>query len=364
MQSTSQLQPCILIVDDNAKNLSFLFDYLHKLGFKVLVGENGYEALNLAKQHHPDIILLDILMPGMNGFETCLRLKEQEETEAIPVIFMTALSGVDDIVRGFEVGGVDYITKPFQQREVLARIHTHLTIQRQRTMLLELNLMKNTFFSIIEDDMRHALLPLIGLSNLLSDDQFDRKNVPDVAKRIDGYVQHAYRLLENLMFWGKLNFDDVEFQPETVDLYNILLEVRGLLRAPARQKRITLVDEVEKQTYVYADQKMTGLIFRNLLANAIKFTPQDGSVTISARTLETQVQIIIADTGVGISETNLAKLFNIEQKFSTPDAQGETGSGLGLLLCKDLAEKQGGDLLIQSQEGKGVTCIVTLPKNS
>ena len=364
MQRAPQLQASILVVDDNSANLSFLFDYLDRLGFKVLVGESGYEALTLAEQHHPDIILLDILMPGMDGFETCLHLKEQEETETIPVIFMTALSGIDDIVRGFEVGGVDYITKPFQQREVLARIHTHLTLQRQRTMLSELNVMKDTFFSIIGDDMRHALLPLIGLSNLLSDEQFDCKNVPEVAKRIDGYVQNAYRLLENLVYWGNLKFENVKFQPENLDVHNILLEVRGLLRSYARQKGIMLSDLVEQQTWVHADQKMTNLIIRNLISNGIKFTPQGGSVTISAHNLETQVQVIIADTGVGISETNLAKLFKIDQKFSTIGTNGETGSGLGLLLCKDLAEKQGGNILVQSQEGKGTTCIVTLPKSS
>lgn len=364
MQNIQQKQISILIVDDNPTNLSFLCDYLDRMGFNVLVGENGYEALTLAEEHLPDIILLDILMPGMDGFETCLRLKELEATEAIPVIFMTALSGIDDIVRGFEIGGVDYITKPFQQREVLARIHTHLTIQRQRSMLLELNLMKNTFFSTIGQDMRHALLPLIGLSNLLSDDQYDCDKAPEVAKKIDDYVQHAYRVLENLLFWGKLKFDNVKFQPENIDMYNILLEIRGLLRAHAHQKRITFSDTVEKQTYVYADQKMTGFILRNLISNGIKFTPEGGNIAISDRSLESgEMQIIIADTGIGIPKPNLAKLFKIDQKFSTPGTHGETGSGLGLLLCKVLAEKQGGDLRIQSQKGRGTTCIVTLPKS-
>lgn len=362
MQSTKQRQASILIVDDNPTNISFLFDYLDRLGFKVLVGQDGYDALRLTKEYLPDIILLDVLMPQMNGFETCLRLKEQKETENIPVIFMTALSGIDDIVHGFEVGGVDYITKPFQQKEVLARIHTHLTLRRQRTLLAELNSTKDTFFSIIAHDMRHALVPLIGLSNLLSDEQFDRENVPEVARKIDGYVQQAHHLLENLLYWGNLRFDSVEFQPKVIDLHDISLEVRNLLRGYARQKQISLDDNIATQTLVYADQAMTSMIFRNLLSNGIKFTPQGGKIAISAQTLEDTVVVTITDTGVGISETNQQKLFRIDQKFSTAGTGGEPGSGLGLIICKDLLEKQGGNLLLQSQGGRGTTCTFTLPQ--
>ncbi|GAK61161.1 response regulator receiver sensor signal transduction histidine kinase [Candidatus Vecturithrix granuli] len=362
MQSREQHQASILLVDDNPANISFLFEYLDKLGFKVLVGEDGYDALRLAKEYLPDIILLDVLMPEMNGLETCLRLKEQKETEDIPIIFMTALSGVDDIVRGFEVGGVDYITKPFQQKAVLARIHAHLTLRRQRMLLAELNSMKDTFFSIIAHDMRHALVPLIGLSNLLSDEQFDRENVPEVAKKIDGYVQQAHHLLENLLYWADIRFGKINFQPKVIDLHDISLEVRNLLRGHARQKQISLDDNIETPTLVYVDQNMTSTIFRNLISNGIKFTPQGGKVAISAQILEDTVVVTISDTGVGISETNQQKLFRIDQKFLTVGTGGEIGSGLGLIICRDLVEKQQGTIMLQSQAGEGTICTFTLPK--
>lgn len=362
MQQTEQHQASILIVDDNPANISFLFDYLDRWGFKVLIAQDGYETLRLTKEYLPDIILLDVLMPQMNGFETCLRLKEQKESEDIPVIFMTSLSGIDDIVRGFEVGGIDYITKPFQQKEVLARIHTHLTLRRQCMLLAELNSTKDIFFSIIAHDMRHALVPLIGLSNLLSDEQFDPENVSEVAKKIDGYVQQAHHLLENLVYWAELHFDKFEFQPKIIDLHDISLEVRNLLRGHARQKQISLDDNIETGTLVSADQTMTNMIFRNLIANGIKFTPPGGKVAISAQILEGTVAITIADTGVGISEANQQKLFRIDQKFSTIGTCGETGSGLGLIICKDLLEKQQGSITFYSRLAEGTTCTFTLPQ--
>jgi two-component system sensor histidine kinase/response regulator len=151
----------VLVVDDDPTNLSVLFNYLAEMGLKVFVAQDGESALEQVDYERPDIILLDILMPNIDGFETCLRLKANPATSDIPVVFMTALSDVEDIIKGFQIGAVDYITKPFHQEEVLARITTHLTLQHQRMKLYELNTMKNKFFSIVAHDMKEVLSTLV-----------------------------------------------------------------------------------------------------------------------------------------------------------------------------------------------------------
>ena len=361
MQRKDIQNASILVVDDNPMNLSLLFEYLGRMGFEVSIAQTGENALTQAVEKSPDIILLDILMPDLDGFEICRRLKKNEETQDIPVIFMTALSDTEDTVRGFEVGGVDYITKPFKREEVLARIHTHLTLQRQRRELYELNAVKDTFFSIAAHDMRNALVPMIGLSNLLSDENFDCDNVQDIARKMDEYVQKAHRMLENLLYWGSLQTKKIEFQPENIDLHNILLEVRGLLRGYARKKQVTLSDFIEPGTFVCADRKMTIMIFRNLIMNGIKFTPTGGTVTVSAQKNDANTEVSITDTGIGIAAKHQKKLFKIDQKFSTVGTDGETGSGLGLILCKELLERNNGDISIVSEEKKGTICTFTLP---
>ncbi|MBD3309052.1 response regulator, partial [candidate division KSB3 bacterium] len=322
--------------------------------FRVLIAQSGQSAIEQIAYDRPDIILLDILMPEMNGFETCRRLKQEETTQDIPVIFMTALSEPEHVVRGFEVGGVDYITKPFQQEEVLARIMTHLTLRRQQRELY-------AFFSIIAHDMHHAIVPMIGLSNLLSDDRFNGQNIPQVAQKMDSYVKQAHQLLENLVYWAGLHTHKIDMHREVFDLHNILLEIRGMLRAQARQKQIDLLDLVEPNTWVYADPKMTSTILRNLLTNSLKFTPHEGKLTISATKQGHYIESCVRDTGVGMSEDQLQKLFRIDQKFSTLGTDGESGSGLGLILCKELIEKQEGTIRIESTVDKGTQVIFTLP---
>lgn len=362
MNNEEKQEARILIVDDNPTNLLVLFDYLNKMGFKVFVAQNGTNALEDVAANPPDLILLDVLMPGIDGFETCRCLKKDEALKDIPVIFMTALSGKEDMVKGFQVGGVDYITKPFQREEVVARIHTHLTLQRQRKALAELNAMKDRFFSIIAHDMRTALVPLIGLSDLLSQEMAKKSRIRTVASKMDGYVKHAYRLLENLLSWTSLQIGATEFHPNMIDLYNIALENSGLLRGYARKKQLHLSHSIPQKTLVYADEKMMNTVFRNLMANGIIFTAGHGAVTLSVNVLERLTEVIVSDTGVGIHEENIKKLFRIDQKFSTPGTDGEHGSGLGLILCKDLIERNGGTIRIESQPEKGTTVIFTVPR--
>ena len=358
-------EPTILIVDDNPTNLKVLFSYLKQFGLRTFVAKSGEDAIKQVHRLPPDLILLDIMMPGMDGIETCQRLKADEKTKDIPVIFITALTDTANIVTSFEVGGVDYITKPFRQEEVLARINTHLTIQRQKQELYALNAAKDKFFSIIAHDLRGTFGGLLGLSDLLATatNEFNQEQISEVACRMHGAVTNTYKLLENLLEWARLQKGIMAFEPEQLNLYDSAKTATNLYASSAKQKGITLINQVEPSGFlIYGDANMINTVTRNLIANALKFTHPAGQVTISAQCRDDFVEVSVTDTGVGIAPKLQAKLFRIDTKVTQTGTADERGTGLGLLLCKELVEKHGGKIWVESEIGQGSTFKFTIPK--
>jgi len=354
----------VLAVDDDPINLSVLFNYLSEMGLTVVTAQDGESALEQIEYERPDIILLDILMPDMDGFEICRHLKANPATSDIPVIFMTALIDVGDVIKGFEIGAVDYITKPFHQKELLARITTHITLQCQRTELSELNTTKNKFFSLVAHDMKEILSTLVSLSNFLamSLPGNEDNNLPRAAKMLESSVQNAIKLLENLLNWAKVQNGTMEFHPEITDLQKIVLENVVLLRGSAREKQIDLSHTITADTLVYTDPDTTSMVLRNLISNALWFTGTGGTVKVSATISDRFVEVAVSDTGIGISKEDIPKLFRIDRKFRKNGTAGEHGTGLGLILCKDLIEMNGGKIWVESQVEQGTTFAFTLPK--
>ncbi|MCB0209901.1 MAG: hybrid sensor histidine kinase/response regulator [Anaerolineae bacterium] len=364
MTSNDAFVPTILIVDDNPTNLKVLFNYLKQTGFRTLIAKSGLAAIQQVERLPPDLILLDVMMPGIDGFETCRRLKGNALTKDIPIIFITALGDTANKVKGFEAGGVDYITKPFQQEEVLARINTHLTIQIQKRELYELNATKDKFFSIIAHDLKGALAGLLVFSDLLATtiEDYSPDQIAKIAENMNDSLKNKFKFLENLLNWARLQKGSLEYMPETLDLYALIETNIELLCDTARSKKITLINKVEPDKFfIYADSNMTHTITRNLIANALKFTHPGGSVSITAKYQDDFVAIAIIDTGVGMAPEILTKLFKIESKVKMVGTADERGTGLGLLLCKEMAEKQGGKIWADSEAGKGSTFTFTVP---
>ncbi|OQX27285.1 MAG: hypothetical protein BWK80_06080 [Desulfobacteraceae bacterium IS3] len=378
----------ILIVDDNPANLDVLVDYLEDSGFRIFVSTSGERAIQQLEHIKPDIILLDIMMPGMDGFETCRYLKEKKATRHIPIIFMTALSETVDKVRGFYMGASDYITKPFQQEEVLVRLTTHLTIQRQKKELAALNAKffktntelyeanrrlsesnaaKDKFFSVIAADMRSLFFYLLNLSDSLADTASgcDCKNIEELAWSVRDSVRQAYHLMENLLHWSKVQIGVAEFQPRKLNLNEVISKNIILMADMAKQKEIDLSHTVESDMSVYADANMTDTILFNLISNAVKFTHKGGEAEVTARFPDSDekkfVEIAVSDTGIGIRGSDIPKLFRLNEKFKKLGTAGEKGSGLGLLLCKELVETLRGKIWVESEVGKGTTVRFTLP---
>lgn len=360
----------ILIVDDNPTNLQILFDYLEKSGFKILVAPNGERAIRQLEKIIPDIILLDIMMPGIDGYETCRRIRENKAMTDIPVIFMSALSDTFDKIRGFEAGAVDYVTKPFQQEEVLARINAHLTIRIQKKELSELNrqlsesnITKDKFFSVIAHDLKNAFFPLFSYPDLLtrSIDHKDYGNVRKYAGNIKEHIENSYKLMENLLNWSRVQTGTMDFRPRVILLYKVGLRCVALLSENANQKGIALSYTIDRDICVWADPDMTDTVLRNLISNAVKFTDSGGRITVSARSFNEEVEISVSDTGIGIGEENLPKLFRIDQVLKKEGTAGERGTGLGLILCREFVEKNKGKISAESELGKGTTFRFTLP---
>ncbi len=374
----------ILVVDDTPANLRLLMGLLKEQGYTVRPAPSGKHALKVAQNQAIDVILLDILMPEMDGYEVCRRLKAQEATREIPVIFLSALHETFDKVKAFEVGGVDYITKPFETEEVLARVETHLKIRRLyqylqhknaqlqeeiaerkrvEEALREANVTKDMFFSIISHDLRAPLGAMLGYANLAltSSEPLTQEDLTDYVEQIKHSAENLSALLENLLTWSRLQRGAMNYHSDHLLLSAMVDDIFFLLHAQADKKQLRLHRHIPETLRIYADENMLNTVLRNLISNALKFTPKGKNITVSAQPCEGKIVISVADTGVGIPKETLPGLFRLDTPTTSPGTAGEIGTGLGLPLCKDLIERQGGTIQVSSIPGQGTTFDVTIP---
>jgi two-component system, sensor histidine kinase and response regulator len=362
----------ILVVDDNLTNLKLAALVLSPY-YKLMVVDNGEKAIKIAESKLPEVILLDIMMPGMSGFDVCRQLKQNETTKDIPVIFLTAKTDEDDIETAFEAGGVDYITKPLKAKEALSRIKTQIDLKEARDILKkqneELKLLianRDKFFSIIAHDLRSPFNGFLNMTELLAEgiEQFSKAELTELSREMYKSTTNLYKLIENLLDWARMQNGKIEFKPVELDINKIVEESIASLNQRAIQKGILINNEMQKELKVYADEKMIYSVIRNLVSNAIKYTNRGGMVTVeSGSSTDNEIMISVQDTGIGISDTNIAKLFRIEEKIKSIGTDGEPSAGLGLLLCKEFVEKHGGRIWAESAEGKGSSFYFTLPTN-
>ncbi len=629
----------LLLVTDNPMGLGPFADYLRFRGHSALILNNGQDAMKYAREEDVDLILLDVFLPGLNGFDICRRLKEVSATSHIPVMFMSTLAETVDKVKGFEVGGVDYITRPFEYEETFARISTHLRIrhlqkrlqeQNQRlqqeiterermgnalreseerfemlaeatfegvivhdkglilevnhvmetlfgyhrdelighnaldlmmaefergilsnihtefenltegegvrkdgstfpveiqtkempyqgrlvrvaairdvtwrkqaekavfesqkyarsviecsldmiitvnkarrivefnnaasdvfgyeaedvvgqpigmlyaspeesnqiqhlmqqdgqvirevmnrrkngemfpcllsasklygsdgevvgvmgisrditdvkkaqaellaahnelkeknAQLRELNASKDRFFSIISHDLKNPFSVLLGFAELLAlnIDRYDKDRIKNIAQRLFSSAERLYALLENLLTWSKIQRGLMDCVPKPLQLHELAVENVDLLLPQAEKKLISLRNEISEHAIAYADESMVNTIFRNLISNAIKFTSAGGSVTISSSSRDGLVEVVVSDTGVGIPAEMMPRLLKLDAQYTHIGTAGEEGTGLGLILCRDLVEQNGGTIWVESKPGKGATFHFTL----
>lgn len=354
----------ILIVDDTAVNIKYLGSLLTEQDYIVEFALNAKEALEWVQKKEFDLILLDVMMPEMDGYTLCTKLKEIEEVKDIPVIFITAKISKEDIIKGLSVGAVDYIAKPFNREELLLRVKAHITIQLQKKELQNLNLTKNKFFSIIAHDLINPFNALLSFSELL-EVALNNNNLEE-SKIYQKYIQDAsnngYELLVNLLDWARLQLGRIDFKPEAFELDDTVNQAIDLVNQSAIQKNIKLIYQPNKDFKIIADKNMLSTILRNLLSNAVKFTNQDGKVEVLVNETTKEIIFEIKDNGVGIKQENVKKLFKSNTYLTTTGTNHEKGSGLGLTLCLDFVQNHRGNIWVESELNVGTSIFFTIPK--
>lgn len=361
--------PTVLIVDDNPKNVQIIALTLRELNYKIVIAMNGQGAVDMTAKVRPDLILLDVMMPGMDGFEACQIIKEKPENENIPIIFLTALSEKTNIVKGFGLGAVDYITKPFNKEELVSRIKTHLELkftrdQLQDTMnhLTELNELKDKMFSVIGHDLRSPLGSIkMTLEFLTHVKDYEKIDLAETIDLLSKTTDEVYNLLDNLLAWAKSQSGNISMAPEAIDLEDLVNDNYLLQKGNLSIKNITFKKSVPKGAQIFADLNMIKTVLRNLLSNAIKFTADNGTITVDVVLNEKSCCISVLDSGVGIPPENLGKLFDDKQHLTTYGTNKEAGSGLGLILCKTFVDRNNGRIWVDSEPGNGSKFSFELP---
>jgi two-component system, sensor histidine kinase and response regulator len=364
----------VLVVDDNEMNVELLSNMLERYNYRVLTALNGRDALEQVQRENPEIVLLDINMPQMSGYEVCRRIKAEPQSVDIPVIFISALDDTENIVQGFDAGGVDYILKPFKFREVLARVETQLTLYRQKRRIDELrqrerqqyetmdNLRKQ-FIGSATHDLKNPLFVVSGYTDMLESLPAVREN-PNAQNYIGSIRRGVSKM--NTLVRDMLDLLQLEAAADlhktAVDFTTFLNEAVQDMRLRADEKKLQfVVYPPDEAATIQIDLVRMGRVMDNLVSNAIKYTPTGGSVEIIGKVGHTNVVVEIVDTGLGIPQEALPTLFEPFERVNSEEHMAQEGTGLGLSIVKTIVEQHQGSIEVESNLGKGSTFRVTIP---
>ncbi|MDM8565073.1 hybrid sensor histidine kinase/response regulator [Candidatus Halobeggiatoa sp. HSG11] len=383
----------ILIIDDNPTNLNVLVDYLEEYGFEIMIAKSGEMGLKRVKVTKPNIILLDVMMPGIDGFETCRQLKADENTKDIPIIFMTALDSVEDKVTGFELGAVDYVTKPIEQKEVLARINTHLNIQdltyKLNHKIEELTLTRK---ELVQSEKMASLGRLVaGFAHELNTPlgvaigsastlQIETKRINEIMEQEEVDVDELLSSLDSVDKSSNLALSNLEraanlvtsFKRTAIDqtsdefisfkVKELVDNIINLLHNHFKTTAIEILVDCSKELIITSIPGALEQIITNLLMNSLIHGFNEGldsgTISINIKLVGEILHLEYSDTGKGIAQENLEKIF--EPFFTTNRANG--GSGLGMYICYNLITNQlKGDINCESTSGKGSIFKIDFP---
>lgn len=368
----------IFIVDDNPNNLNLLAGILRDHGYGVRMANSGRRAVSTVRSHPPELVMLDIRMPEMDGYEVCEALKADPATSSIPIVFISALDDPFDKVRAFKSGGCDYVTKPFQEQEVVARVENQLRISRlQRELerrnaelarknqeLLELNEEKNRFVGMAAHDLRHPITVTKAYLGLFVGGILGEvpENQLQIMKTMDGACESMLALIDDLLDVSAIEAGHLDLHTVDVDIVRFLEEclADGLLVAKAKSIEMRL-DVPPAMPMVRMDPKRIRQVVNNLVSNAVKFSHSGTSVCLGARPDGGDIHMFVRDQGQGIPEGELQKVFAEFVRLSVKPTGGERSTGLGLAIVKRIVEAHGGRIWVDSEANKGSTFTFALP---
>lgn len=357
----------ILVVDDTPDNIRLLSAILTCKNYEVRKALNSTQAIASVKASAPDLILLDIKMPKVNGYEVCTTLKADPTTHDIPVIFISALDDALDKVQAFSVGGADYITKPFQEDEVLARIENQLKIQKlqrqlktQNQELRRSNQELDQFARIVSHDLQQPLQSIIGYSKILMMQRSEALD-PTAKEHINSIIQagdRMHQLVQHILQYAQADQPANNFSQ--TPLHDIIQQVLSSLDSTIHHKKAAIT--YDDLPIIYGDGIRLGQLFQNLISNSLKFTRRDipPQVDITAAPHDVGTWLVtVKDNGIGIPQAHWQSVFDNFQRLHSADQY--PGNGIGLATCKKIVEHHGGRIWIESQVGAGTTFYLVLP---
>ena len=361
----------ILIVDDDRLNVRILTSILKPEGYELQAAHSGEEAIEVYEQFKPDLVLLDVVMPGISGFEACRTLKARHGDMLAPVIFITAKSESDDVIEGLAAGGVDYLPKPFKGREALARLRTHLQnrllSEQQRQLVAQLssaNTAKNRLLGMVAHDLRGPLASIRGLTDFLADGSLGpiTPDQVDIVKMIQDTSQSLLTMVNEYLDVSVIESGELKITPEDRPIADLLTRSVYLNNINAAKKGSHIeLNEEANDAVLHIDADKIRQVVDNLLSNAIKFSPPNSTIQVRMERAPAHYSVLVSDQGPGIPEGERHKLFKDFGQTSVKPTAGEKSTGLGLAICKRIMESHGGSIAAESVPAGGSVFKITFP---
>ncbi len=369
----------ILVVDDDQRNVRLMESILRSSGYPVARAYDGEEALRLVESERPDLVLLDVMMPKMSGFEVCQRLKSRYETRLLPVIMVTALNALEDKVQALEIGADDFLSKPINKVELLAKVRATLRVkslqdeverqkgelERRNQELLRIQMFKESMAQMVVHDLKNPLAGIMGNIQLMQMQRAEltEARFEELLTRTQESSRQLMRMILNILDIGKLEEQKMPIHVEPLELHRIINENMAELASLSARDGVLLDNQVSPSLpHVHADRELIARVFANLLNNALKHTPTGGRVSVEAREEGGEVVLCVRDTGEGIPEDLQPYIFD---KFvageSISGRRHMYDSGLGLTFCKLAVQSHHGRIWIKSRPGQGTAVFVALP---